>query len=156
VEETSRPATSADLPRIVELARDMRAELSAMRGGGLWAEREAWPEPLDDAYRSLLERDDAAVVVGAIDDAVVGFAGVVVETLRSGRTLGVITDLFVEEGARSVGLGDAMVIDLMAFCVAHGCIGVDAVSLPGHRAAKNFFEAHGFTARALAMHHPLT
>ena len=37
----------------------MRAELGAMRGGALWAEREAWPEPLDDAYRALLERDDA-------------------------------------------------------------------------------------------------
>jgi ribosomal protein S18 acetylase RimI-like enzyme len=126
-----------------------------MRGGALWAEREAWPEPLADAYGALVDRDDARVVVGAIDDTTVGFGAVVVETLRSGRTLGVITDLFVEEGARSVGLGDAMAVDLVAFCVARDCVGVDARSLPGHRAAKNFFEAHGFTARALVMHHRL-
>jgi GNAT superfamily N-acetyltransferase len=133
----------------------MRAELTAMRGGMLWVERDAWPEPLDLAYRSLLDRAGALVVVGTIDDVTIGFGAVVVEVLRSGRALGVITDLFVEEDARSVGIGDAMTTDLVAFCVAHGCVGIDARALPGHRATKNFFEAHGFTARALVMHHPL-
>jgi GNAT superfamily N-acetyltransferase len=155
VEESSRPAEVADLPRIVELAGVMRTELIAMRGGEMWAERDAWPEPLGDAYGALLGRDDACVVVGAIDDVVVAFGAAVVEQLRSGRALGVVTDLFVEEGARSVGIGDAMVNDLVAFCVARECVGVDARALPGHRAAKNFFEAHGFTARALVMHHSL-
>jgi GNAT superfamily N-acetyltransferase len=155
MEEASRPAAVADLPRIVDLAQVMRAELTAMRGGMLWAERDAWPEPLDLAYRSLLDRAGALVVVGTIDDVTIGFGAVVVEVLRSGRALGVITDLFVEEDARSVGIGDAMTTDLVAFCVAHGCVGIDARALPGHRATKNFFEAHGFTARALVMHHPL-
>ena len=150
--ESSRPATVDDVPRIVELARVMRAELTAMRGGELWAEREAWPEPLDDAYRALVERTDALVVVGTIDDTPIGFGVAVLEPLRSGRTLGMITDLFVEEGARSVGVGEAMVGALGAFCAAHDCVGVDARALPGHRAAKNFFETHGFTARALIMH----
>ena len=84
-----------------------------------------------------------------------GFGAVVVEPLRSGRTLGVITDLFVEEGAREVGVGDAIVADLVDVCAPDGCIGVDALALPGHRATKNFFEAHGFTARMLTMHHSL-
>jgi GNAT superfamily N-acetyltransferase len=153
--ESSRPAALGDLPRIVELAELMRAELVAMRGGALWAEREAWPEPAVDAYRALLDRDDALVVIGSIDDAPLGFGAVVIETLRSGRPLGVITDLFVEEDARSVGIGDALATDLVAFCEARGCIGIDARALPGHRATKNFFEAHGFTARALVMHHRL-
>ncbi len=153
--ESSRPAAVDDLPRIVELAELMRAELVAMRGGALWAEREAWPEPAVDAYRALLERDDALVVIGSIDDTPLGFGAVVVETLRSGRLLGVITDLFVEEDARSVGIGDALATDLVAFCEQRGCIGIDARALPGHRATKNFFEAHGFTARALVMHHRL-
>jgi GNAT superfamily N-acetyltransferase len=155
MEESSRPAGVGDLPRIVELARVMSAELSAMRGGELWAEREAWPEPLADAYGALLERADSLVVVGSIDDVPIGFGAVVIETLRSGRLLGVITDLFVEDAARSVGVGDAMAGDLVAFCADRGCVGVDARALPGHRATKNFFEAHGFTARALVMHRPL-
>ena len=66
--EASRPATAADIPRIVELARLARAELAALRGGVLWAAREAWPEPLDDAYGALRRRDDALLVVGTIDD----------------------------------------------------------------------------------------
>ena len=153
--EASREAAPADVPRIVELARLLRAELARMRGGELWLAREAWPEPLADTYAALAARDDALVVVGTIDDVTVGFGVVVVETLRSGAHLGVVTDLFVEEEARAVGIGEAMVDALVAHCHAHHCVGMDASALPGHRAAKNFFETHGFTARALVMHRRL-
>jgi ribosomal protein S18 acetylase RimI-like enzyme len=151
--ESARPATAEDIPRVVELAGLMRAELAGMRGGRLWLERDAWPEPLEDAYDTLLARDEALLLLGAYDGAVVGFAAVVVEQLRSGARLGVITDLFVEAEAREVGVGEVLADELVAHCTALGCVGVDATALPGHRAAKNFFEAHGFTARALAMHH---
>ena len=49
--EASRPASADDIPRVVELAELMRAELGAMRGGALWVEREAWPEPLGGRVR---------------------------------------------------------------------------------------------------------
>jgi ribosomal protein S18 acetylase RimI-like enzyme len=154
--ESCRPASAEDIPRVVELAELMRAELGAMRGGALWLEREAWAEPLDDAYGALLVRDDALLLVGAIDDAVIAFAAVALEELRSGARLGVITDLFVEPEAREVGVGEVLVNALVEHCHAAGCLGVDAAALPGHRAAKNFFETHGFTARALTMHRRLT
>jgi hypothetical protein len=48
-----------------------------------------------------------------------------------------------------------MADDLVAFCVARGCAGIDALALPGHRTTKNFFEGSGFTARALVMHRAL-
>ena len=153
--EGSRPAGEHDIVAIVELAVAMRAELAAIRGGELWVEREAWPEPLDESYRALLARDDALVVVGTIDDVVLGFGVVVVEQLRSGSHLGVVTDLFVDEGAREVGVGEGIIDDLIAFCSDRGCVGIDAIALPGHRATKNFFEEHHFTARALTMHHRL-
>lgn len=153
--EASREATPADVLRVVELARVARAEQAAMRGGELWLAREAWPEPLDEAYGALVARDDALVVVGTIDDTIIGYGAVLVETLRSGAHLGVITDLFVEEEARAVGVGEAMVNALVDHCRAHDCIGIDAGALPGHRATKNFFETHGFTARALVMHRHL-
>jgi GNAT superfamily N-acetyltransferase len=153
--ESSRPASAEDIPRVVELAELMRAELGAMRGGPLWLEREAWPEPLDAAYGALLGRHDALLLVGAIDDAVVAFAAVIVEELRSGARLGVITDLFVEPEAREVGVGEVLANALVEHCRTAACLGVDAAALPGHRAAKNFFETHGFTARALTMHRRL-
>jgi ribosomal protein S18 acetylase RimI-like enzyme len=126
-----------------------------MRGGELWAVREAWPEPLEDAYDALLTRAEALLVVGTIDDVVVGHGAVVVELLRSGARLGVVTDLYVEPEAREVGVGEAMADAVVAHCERHHCMGIDAPALPGHRAAKNFFEAHGFTARALVMHRRL-
>jgi ribosomal protein S18 acetylase RimI-like enzyme len=153
--EGSRAADADDVARIVELAHAMRAELSVMKGGDVWLQRSAWAQPLDDAYRTLLERDDARLVVGTIDDVVVGFGAAVVEPLRSGAKLGVITDLFVEPGAREVGVGEAIADVLVSFCGAHQCIGIDATALPGHRATKNFFEEHHFTARELTMHRRL-
>lgn len=123
-----------------------------MKGGVIWARREARAEPLEDAYASLLARDDTCVLVGTIDETIIGFGTVVVETLRDGSHLGVIDDLYVEADARSVGVGEALVNALIAFCEEHECIGIDALALPGHRATKNFFEENGFTARALVMH----
>ena len=153
--EASRPATPDDVARVVELAKEQRAELAPTRGGALWLLHDTWAAPLDDAYRALLGRDDASLVVGTIDDAVLGFGAVVVEDLRDGTRLGVITDLFVEVPAREVGLGDAIAADLIEFCRAQGCRGVDALALPGHRATKNFFEGHRFSARSLTMHRSL-
>jgi GNAT superfamily N-acetyltransferase len=153
--EGSRPATAEDLPRIVELARLLRHELVSMKGGALWSNREALAEPLDAAYAQLLERDDSFVVVGTIDETVVGFGVVTLEQLRTGETLGVIADLFVEPDARAIGVGESMAEELVAFCAQGGCIGIDALALPGHRAAKNFFEESDFTARAIVMHRAL-
>jgi GNAT superfamily N-acetyltransferase len=153
--EGSRAATVDDLPRVVELARLLRQELIPMKGGTLWSNREALAEPLDDAYAQLLDRDDALVLVGTVDETVVGFAVVTLERLRTGETLGVISDLFVEPDARAVGVGESMAEELVAFCAARGCIGIDTLALPGHRAAKNFFEESGFTARAIVMHRML-
>jgi GNAT superfamily N-acetyltransferase len=153
--ESVRAATTGDLPRVLELAGELRAELRAMRGGPLWEIREARVQPHLEAFEELLRADDACVVIGAIDGVVVGYGTVELETLRDGARLGIIGDLYVEPEARAVGIGEAIAEHVVAFCVDAGCIGIDALALPGHRQAKNFFERAGFTARALVMHKPL-
>lgn len=153
--EHCRPAADVDLSRIAELADVLVAESADAKGGPIWSSREARPAPHLDSYRALLDRDDASLVVGTIDDVVVGFGAAEIERLRTGADLGVITDLYVEPEARGIGVGEAMIDALLAFCTERGCIGVDALALPGARATKNFFEGHGFTARALLMHHKL-
>ena len=153
--EGSRPAAAEDLPRIADLAALARDELVPMKGGALWSAREAVAEPFEDAYRAFIDRDDALVVVGTVDETVIGFGVVTLERLRTGETLGIISDLFVEPGARAIGVGEAMADDLVAFCETRGCTGIDALALPGHRTTKNFFEDSGFTARALVMHRAL-
>ncbi|HEX5095776.1 MAG TPA: GNAT family N-acetyltransferase [Acidimicrobiia bacterium] len=153
--EGARAATSADLPALVALATTLRAELRDQRGGALWEAHEARPEPLEASLQVLLDRTDAGVFVGTIDDTIVGFGTVEIEELRTGGRLGVIGDLYVEPEARAVGVGEAIAELLVAYCEQAKCIGIDAFALPGARAAKNFFERSGFTARALIMHKKL-
>jgi GNAT superfamily N-acetyltransferase len=152
--EHARAATSEDVDDILRLSLALREELEPMRGGRLWRDREAPPEPSRDRYAALIHADAASLVVGTIDGSVVGFGLVELEELRSGAMLGVMTELFVEDGARSVGVGEAIANHLVAYCDERDCVGVDALALPGHRATKNFFEESGFTARALTMHRP--
>jgi ribosomal protein S18 acetylase RimI-like enzyme len=150
--EDARVADDAELARVAELARELREELRAERGGALWATREARPEPLDDAVRELSKRDDALVVVGTTEDVVVGYGIARWELLRDGTRLGVIDEIYVEPEARGVGVGEMVVERLVTFCMDAECLGVDATALPGHRQAKNFFERAGFSARSLVMH----
>jgi GNAT superfamily N-acetyltransferase len=152
--EDVRVAMASDVARIAILARDLRTQLLQERGGALWSVREARPEPLEPAFAAFLERGDATVLVGTLDDHVVGYGIVQVEVLRDDSRLGVIDEIFVEPEARAVGVGELLVERLVAFCTDAGCIGVDAAALPGDRQAKNFFERAGFTARILVMHKP--
>jgi GNAT superfamily N-acetyltransferase len=153
--ESARTATADDIDRILVLADALRAEFAAHRGGELWTRthdpvRHAAPE-----LRALLGQPDDRVLVGCIDDAVVGYAIVRTRVLADGAQLGTITEVYVEPGAREVGVGECMTASVVDWCAARGCIGVDTTALPGHRAAKNFFEEHGFVARSLTMHRPL-
>ncbi len=153
--EAARPATEADVPRIAELVRLAIAELSPMRGGAVWQAQESRPEPLEATLAPLIGAEGTRVVVGTIDDVIVGYAIARQERLSDGTLLGVVEDIFVDPGAREVGLGEAMMGDLLRWCVESGCIGIDAMALPGHRSAKNFFEESGFTARKIVMHRSL-
>jgi GNAT superfamily N-acetyltransferase len=149
--EQARPATAGDIPRIVELAAELRAELSGYRGGELW-QRAQDPPVLDTTtLPQMLDDDGVAVFAGCIDDAVVGYAIVREQPLPGGPPLAVITEIYVEPGAREIGVGEALVDAVLTWATTRACLGVDAAALPGHRAAKNFFEEHGFVARALTM-----
>ncbi len=153
--ERARLATRTDVARLAELARAAIAELAPTRGGAVWKAREARPEPLEQNLAAALADPCVRLLAGTIDDVIVGYAAVRIEDLRDGTRLGVVDDIYVEAEARGVGLGEAMMKDLVAWCIDQGCFGMDAMALPGHRSTKNFFEESGFTARQLVMHHSL-
>ncbi len=151
---SARPAAVADVPRLAELCRRNQAELGRQeRGGAVFVAREARPEPVEDSLLSGVREPDTTVVVGTIEGTAIGYATGRTESLRDGSTLGVIDDLYVEEEARAVGVGEAMMDALLEWFRDQGCAGVDSMALPGARATKNFFEESGFTARLLVMHH---
>lgn len=154
--EAARRATEGDVPALAALCRAARAELGAFeRGGAVFVAREARAEPLEESLHRTVADEASVAVAGTIDDVIVGLATGRLEALRDGRCLGVIDDLFVDEGARAVGVGEAMMDELIAWFTAQGCAGVDATALPGARQTKNFFEESGFTARLLVMHRRL-
>ncbi len=94
------------------------------------------------------------MVLGTVDGIEVGFALARCQ-LVGGQPMGVVEAIYVEPAARQVGVGEAMVEAVLAWCAGRGCHGVDAPALPGSRPAKAFFEEHGFVARLLVMHRPL-
>jgi GNAT superfamily N-acetyltransferase len=153
--ESARRAHVDDLGRIEELARQAIDQMRPLRGGMLWSLTLARQEPLVESLSASLVDPDQRVVVGCIDDTIIGFGAVRVQGLADGQPLGVIDELFVEPEARAVGVGEAMMDLLLEWCVERGCIGVDAVALPGDRETKNFFETYGLTARALVVHRAL-
>ena len=153
--EAARPATPNDLGALAELSERALAELAPQRGGAVFVAREGRAQPVASTLAADVDDPSVRVLVGTIDDHPVGYAVGRTESLRDGATLGVITDLYVEADARAVGVGEAMMAELLEFFRSAGCAGVDATALPGNRATKNFFEESGFTARLLVMHHRL-
>src|SRR5205823_1097634 len=143
--EGVRTATKGDVARIAELVRAGIDELEPTRGGEIWAVRDASAPPHEPRLESALTDPSQHLLVGTIEDVVVGYTLGRIELLRDGTCLGVIDDIFVEEGARGVGVGEAMIGAVVAWFADAGCVGVDAIALPGHRVTKNFFEGSGFT-----------
>lgn len=153
--EGARSALAADLPTLASLAEEAVAEQLEQRGGAIWSQRETRPLPALSTLAEALEDPNQLVVAGTIDDVVVGYGVVRVDHLRSGRALGVVTDLYVEPEARAVGVGEAMIENVIDWCRQRHCQGIDALALPGNRQTKNFFETFGFTARAIVVHRSL-
>jgi ribosomal protein S18 acetylase RimI-like enzyme len=153
--EAVRPATQADLADIAELARAAVAELSETKGGAVWARREGRVEPFDDSLRAEIDDPAVAILVGTIDDIVVGYAVASVEVLPDGGKLARLTDLYVDAEAREVGVGELLLDTVLSWAAEGGCFGIDSIVLPGNRETKNFFESAGMVARAIIVHRPL-
>lgn len=149
--EAARPPREDELPRLAELHRQAVASAAPERGGEVFAARETAGEPLEEWLSDRMS--GGGVWAGTVEESVVGYAVATIEDLRAGVRLARIEALFVEEGARGVGVGAAMMAAVLEWSTAHGCTGVDAWALPGDRHTKNFFEGSGFSARLLTMHH---
>ncbi len=151
-----RPARPDDTTRLAELLDELVAEVDGERGGA-----ELVADHLDlvrEAVLRSLESEQVGperrVVVAVAEGAMVGVA-----TARhrpgghGGR--GLVECCYVEPGARGVGVGEALLEDVVGWLGRIGCDGADGLALPGRRDAKSLYEANGFKARLLVMHRPL-
>lgn len=155
--EGARWAGPEDAADVSSLAQEAIHELAPLRGGTIWRLQAARRAPLETSVAADLAmgRSEGAVVVGTVDSTVVGYGVSRIETLADGSTLAVVTDLYVTPGARSVGVGAAMMARLIEHASEVGAIGIDSLALPGDRSTKNFFEASGLKARAIVVHRSL-
>ena len=122
----------------------------------MWPLADGLEEPVDAAFRRLLEDSEALVAIGEIDTYPFGFLVARVESIlpqAGGEMIGSIRLVYVEQEAREVALGETMRDYVMGLFRERGISKFDAHVLPGHRLAKNFFEAGGFSARSIIMHH---
>ncbi|HVT78047.1 MAG TPA: GNAT family N-acetyltransferase [Acidimicrobiales bacterium] len=149
-----RAALEADVPFVVALAEAAAASLHGSRGAELMLLRESTP-PDATTIVDWLHAGDVAVFIGVLDGVPVGAAAAHVEVLTGGTLLAVVTMLYVDEAARAVGVGEALLNALVEWARAAGCTSIDAYALPGERITKNFFEAAGFKARLLTVSHRL-
>lgn len=150
----ARPATAEDLPDLVRLYQLLEAEMEALRG--LWKEADGLPAPVEDALAEAVADPDTLLYVGTADDITFGFIlGYSAPLLpqAAGQRMATIKLVFTEEQAREVGVGEVMRDTLLEEFRATGHRWFDAHVLPGHRLAKNFFEAGGFSARFIIMNH---
>ena len=149
----ARPAVSADLDRLVAMYGDLAAEQEAIRE--VWPFADGLESPVRATIRTLIDDDDRDVIVGGIDDSVLGFLVAHTEPLLApmdDRSIGVIRLIYVDAEARGVGIGAAMLDVGTRRLSQRGVDLFDAPVSPGHRMAKNFFESNGFKARSIVMH----
>jgi ribosomal protein S18 acetylase RimI-like enzyme len=150
----ARPADAADVPALMRLYRGLEAEMTALHP--MWPLADGLAEPVESSFESLVGDPEALVVMGDIDGYPFGFAMARIEEIlpqAAGEKIGSIRLIYVEPEAREISLGEEMRDYLIDELRRRGISRFDAHVLPGHRLAKNFFEAGGFSARAIIMHH---
>jgi GNAT superfamily N-acetyltransferase len=149
----ARVATASDLGELLRMYDELSEEQRAIRP--IWPYADGLAAPVAAALRDLLEREDAIIAVGEIDAVVVGFLVGTEEPLlepRREESVGTVGLIFTDHAARGVGVGAAMLDLAMDRFETRGIDRFDARVSPGHRLAKNFFEANGFKARSITMH----
>jgi GNAT superfamily N-acetyltransferase len=153
--EGARPAVAADLEAIVRLCGQLLAELAEQRGGEMASLTGLPAARASEVVRDALASAKHHVVTGTLDDEVVGALVAHLVELADGRLLASVDLLYVEPGARFVGVGEALVASLERWSREQSCVGMDVPALPGMRETKNFFEGAGFVTRLLVMHREL-
>lgn len=136
-----RPATEADLLRIVELIH-----LGAVGGRGAEDLGPPLPQPYYDAFRSFARFPEAKVMVAEMDGAVVGtFQFHLLPSLSNGALpTAEVESVHVSEELRGRRIGEAMMAWAIAEARRLGCKRVQLTSNKQRADAHRFYERLGF------------
>lgn len=129
-----RHASQDDLKTVNEHARASRAEASQYRGT---VQQQTTDEP-------------GLVLVAGVGTTIMGSATAQIHGNRAD-----IVNIYVEPDAREIGIGDALLSQLVGELRRRKVSYVNAQALPGDRATKNLFERHGLIAQTIIVGKPL-
>jgi ribosomal protein S18 acetylase RimI-like enzyme len=150
---TVRTMTDADLPAVGRLAGKlvrMHHELDPKRFLHLESPEVGYARYL----ASELSRDEVVLLVAQMDDAIVGYAYARLEPRSYNELLdacGKLHDVYVDEGARGHGIGDALVREVLARLEKAGAPRVVLLTAVQNEAAQKLFAKLGFRTTMLEM-----
>ena len=144
MEESARPAVPSDLEALSSLAVAARSELQHKKGGDVADRLDPHRDDPSARMASALEDPGTVVLVGALDEAVVGYGLMEIGTAPDGTVHAVVEEVYVDPPARSVGVGEALLDGLLAVARERGALAIQSVALPGDRATKNFLKPTGW------------
>ena len=152
MEESVRSAEPSDHYVLKILVQGARSELPEKKGGDVVQRLDKYSaDPLARVLNAV-EDPLSTVLLGAIDGTPVGYGLMTVGRVVDGSLHAVVEELYVEPGARSVGVGEIIIEALTADARSRGAIAIQSLALPGDRATKNFFESQGMVARSIMVH----
>jgi GNAT superfamily N-acetyltransferase len=152
IDASVRRAVPGDAAILGMLESSARAALADARGGLRWLDAHA---EIGDSWSRAIEQ--RTVFVAAIQsdgdadgaDAVVGY--LVADLVEDPMLVARIDQVFVDEAARELGFGDALVDAAMEWGRESGAELIEAETLPGDRNLKNLYERAGVTARLITV-----
>lgn len=132
-----RLAGASDIEQLHLIEAEARSGLDGVRGGLRWL-----------AEHPLIEwaSDERSVIVALIDEVIVGYL-----VVDDSPPVAVVDQVFVLDGARGIGIGDALLAEAVRRARDHGADYLEATALPGDRETKNLYERAGIVARAITV-----
>jgi GNAT superfamily N-acetyltransferase len=139
-----RPSDRNDHSAVCDMDRRGRSKLVGTRGGDAWL---AEHPPIDEH----LNASGFRILVAELSGAVVGFSSSFDTDERERGRVCFVDRIFVDEGAREIGCGDALLAEEISRALARECALIEAHALPGDRETKNLYERAGITARLITV-----
>ena len=152
--ESARIARPDDVDRVLELLGALVVDLSSARGGAPAATALVDVLQPGELAKRLSLPEGGGVIVGTFDCLVVGLALVDLPGEADGGAAWVRA-LYVEPEMRRVGVGEAVLDEVIRIAEAHRASALEVPALPGDSATKSFLETMGMRARLLVMHRTL-
>jgi GNAT superfamily N-acetyltransferase len=138
-----RLAVAGDVPSVAALERAAVNALESFRGIDVLLRQ----SPLiNERWNDMIDSSDHLVFVGERESVILGFCLLKIAT---GEKRAQVRQIFVELGARDLGLGAQLLSACEVVARDKRCTYLEGFALPGDRETKNLFERFSMSAQVL-------